>query len=169
VDARAAQTMRGRRVRSSRVVLSPRRWGQVSRDDRRATVARKPETPGRSRSSRSTIAQGMPDRRRTCYDLCAVFLLFAHEAFGCSLRPAFPAPSSFRKARLNAKSGRDRAAVMRAHVSFLVIARSRSDEAIHVSACGPMDCFASLAMTIALFDIGNRKDPDFASLIRATV
>jgi uncharacterized protein involved in response to NO len=28
-----------------------------------------------------------------------------------------------------------------------VIARSESDEAIHLSACGAMDCFASLAMT----------------------
>ncbi len=29
----------------------------------------------------------------------------------------------------------------------------RSDEAIHISACGAMDCFASLAMTARLFDI----------------
>jgi len=28
-----------------------------------------------------------------------------------------------------------------------VIARSASDEAIHASACGTMDCFAALAMT----------------------
>jgi hypothetical protein len=28
-----------------------------------------------------------------------------------------------------------------------VIARSASDEAIHPSACGTMDCFAALAMT----------------------
>ena len=31
----------------------------------------------------------------------------------------------------------------------IVIARSECDEAIHVSACGAMDCFASLATTIA--------------------
>jgi len=30
---------------------------------------------------------------------------------------------------------------------MIVIARSESDEAIHFSACGTMDCFASLAMT----------------------
>jgi hypothetical protein len=48
--------------RSSRVVLSPRRWGQASQKRfRKATVANKPGTPGRSRSSRKTIAQGMPD------------------------------------------------------------------------------------------------------------
>jgi hypothetical protein len=28
-----------------------------------------------------------------------------------------------------------------------VIARSESDEAIHLSACGAVDCFAALAMT----------------------
>ena len=31
--------------------------------------------------------------------------------------------------------------------SFSVIARSECDEAIHLSACGDVDCFASLAMT----------------------
>ncbi|MEH2570027.1 hypothetical protein V1289_009654 [Bradyrhizobium sp. AZCC 2289] len=35
-----------------------------------------------------------------------------------------------------------------AKVYLAVIARSVSDEAIHVSASGKMDCFASLAMTI---------------------
>ena len=30
-----------------------------------------------------------------------------------------------------------------------VIARSASDEAIHFSVCGAMDCFAALAMTEA--------------------
>jgi len=34
-----SQGVRRNRVRSSRVVLSPRRWGQVRRDDRRATEA----------------------------------------------------------------------------------------------------------------------------------
>src|SRR5258708_38074150 len=32
------------------------------------------------------------------------------------------------------------------HTGSSVIARSDSDEAIHSTACGPMDCFASLAM-----------------------
>jgi hypothetical protein len=56
------QDVRQGRVRSSRVVLSPRRWGQVCQDDRQATVAIKPETPRRARSSRKTIVQGVPDR-----------------------------------------------------------------------------------------------------------
>src|SRR6266702_2333224 len=40
-----------------------------------------------------------------------------------------------------------RRCVLWSEVCFVVIARSASDEAIHFSACGEMDCFASLAMT----------------------
>ena len=60
-----------RRGRSSRVVLIPRRWDQAAQWRRRpygptrrdcaAMVANKPGTPGRARSSRNTIAQGMPE------------------------------------------------------------------------------------------------------------
>jgi hypothetical protein len=35
-------------------------------------------------------------------------------------------------------------------LSLPVIARSASDEAIHVAARGEMDCFASLAMTTTI-------------------
>jgi len=41
-----------RRVRSSRVVLSPRRWGQPPGHEPGGTVAKKPASPGRARSSR---------------------------------------------------------------------------------------------------------------------
>src|SRR6201999_2599717 len=51
-----------RGVRSSRVVLIPRRWNQVNRDDLFATGANKPGTPRRARSNRKPIAQGVPDR-----------------------------------------------------------------------------------------------------------
>jgi hypothetical protein len=48
--------------RRNRVVLTPRRWRQVLlRRFSGATVAIKPGTPGRSRISRNTIVQGMPD------------------------------------------------------------------------------------------------------------
>src|SRR5690242_12971866 len=46
--------------RRNRVVPIPRRWDQVSRDEREATVARKPAAPRRARISRNTIAQGVP-------------------------------------------------------------------------------------------------------------
>jgi hypothetical protein len=43
------------------VVLAPRRWCQVCETQvLQAMVAKKPGTPGRSRSSRNTIVQGMP-------------------------------------------------------------------------------------------------------------
>jgi hypothetical protein len=51
------------RGRPSRVVLAPRRWCQVcGKQFSRAMVAKKPGTPGRSRSNRNTIAQEMPGR-----------------------------------------------------------------------------------------------------------
>ena len=60
MDAVVPQDVRCNRVRSSRVVLSPRRWGQVNGDNLFATVATKPGSPGRARSSRKAIAQGVP-------------------------------------------------------------------------------------------------------------
>jgi hypothetical protein len=40
-----------------------------------------------------------------------------------------------------------RANIFEFQTASAVIARSESDEAIHLSSCGDMDCFASLAMT----------------------
>jgi len=62
MDAVVPQDVRRESVRSSRVVLSPRRWGQPPGQEPGGTVAIKPDTPGRARSSRNTIAQGVPDR-----------------------------------------------------------------------------------------------------------
>ena len=53
--------------------------------------------------------------------------------------------------------GRLRAAGMR----MAVIARSTSDEAIHTSACGGMDCFASLAMTARHSRLALTRAPAF--------
>src|SRR5690242_8477411 len=50
MDAIVPQDVRQERVRSSRVVLIPRRWDQVCRDDRQTTGASKPGTPRRARS-----------------------------------------------------------------------------------------------------------------------
>ena len=91
-----------RRGRSSRVVLAPRCWSQVQcdfglRPKRRicaAMVAKKPGTPGRARSSRKTIAQGMPDRFGVPVLACG-HLFFCTQGSGCGQRPAFPAPSCF--------------------------------------------------------------------------
>ena len=61
MDAFVPQDVRRECVRSSRVVLAPRCWSQVCGISPRAMVANKPGTPGRARSSRKTIAQGVPD------------------------------------------------------------------------------------------------------------
>jgi hypothetical protein len=120
MDAVVPQDVRQGRVRSSRVVLSPRRWGQVRKDpisalrpkrrDLRTTVTKKPDTPGRARSSRKTIAQGVPDVSAQPDYLCAL-LLFSTQGCGCGQRPAFPAPSVLRRATMmqssDAKSRRE--------------------------------------------------------------
>ena len=93
MDAVVPQDVRCERVRSSRVVLIPRRWDQVSGDDPLTTGASKPGTPGRARSSRSTIAQGVPDRSALpVVTMLVCFFQFANEAAGAastrhSLRP----------------------------------------------------------------------------------
>ena len=128
MDAVVPQDVRRNRVRSSRVVLSPRRWGQVDRDaisalrpkrrNRSATVTKTPDTPGRARSSRKAIAQGVPDVSAQPDDLCAL-LLFSTQGCGCGLHPAFPAPSAFRGTPNCKTRTRNRAAGMLSHVSQL--------------------------------------------------
>ena len=63
---------------------------------------------------------------------------------GCSKHPVFPAPSDFeegkRRCKPRAKSApREREAYVHRHCE--------RSEAIHLSACSAMDCFAALAMT----------------------
>ena len=73
---------------------------------RLTTVARKARTPGRSRISRNTIAQGRPGRSgRTCgFEL--VCFLHCTRGRGCARHPAFPAPSVSRRAITLRNSGR---------------------------------------------------------------
>jgi len=68
------------------------------------TVANKPGTPGRSRISRKTIAQGRPgDLGTTCGDYPV--LLSLHRGRGCGQHPAFPAPSYFSEGGSHNNSG----------------------------------------------------------------
>jgi len=120
MDARAQDELR-ERVRSSRVVLSPRRWGQSSGREPGETEANKPGTPGRSRSSRSTIAQGVPDVSAlpVVTTACVHHYPSCTRGCGCGQRPAFPAPSFF-KGGLRCKARtRNRAAGMRRRASHL--------------------------------------------------
>src|SRR5581483_10376560 len=97
-----------RSVRSSRVVLIPRRWNQACRDDRQTTGASTPGTPGRARSSRKPSRRECRMFRPTCSEYLLVRRLpvFACEAAGAasarhSLRPLLSEGHRF------AKPGRD--------------------------------------------------------------
>jgi hypothetical protein len=61
---------------------------------RAATVARKPVHRGEHEGTRKTIAQGKPGCLRwTCMLVCALFYAHCTRDRGCSVHPAFPAPS----------------------------------------------------------------------------
>jgi hypothetical protein len=62
MDAVVSQDVRHSCVRSSRVVLIPRRWDQASGDYPFAMVAKEPGHQGERGVSRKAIAQGVPER-----------------------------------------------------------------------------------------------------------
>jgi hypothetical protein len=70
-----------------------------------AMVAKKPGTPGRARSSRKTIAQGVPSDFGVPVLACVRLFRFARKAVGAFVHPAFPAPSVWRD-EVVAKPGR---------------------------------------------------------------
>ena len=115
------------------------------REDAQATVSNKHGHRGEREVSRKTIARGMPgDFRCDRGDYARVPFLFAREAAGAlsarhSLRPLLG------EAILQ-NLGRNRAARSR---RCDVIARSNATKQSILSWRGPMDCFASLAMTVA--------------------
>src|SRR5215472_17639218 len=83
-------------VRSSRVVLSPRRWGQVAqRDLRQRRWLTSPRHRGERGAAAKTIVQGMPDRSgQPVVTMLVWFSSFPREAAGAasarhSLRPLF--------------------------------------------------------------------------------
>ena len=61
VAVSSAHGVRERGGRSSRVVLSPRRWGQACETVRRRRGLSSPAPRGERAISRNTVAQGMPD------------------------------------------------------------------------------------------------------------
>src|ERR1700749_1459309 len=97
--------------------------GTSLRGNSQATVANA-GSPGRARSSRKTIAQGVPGDFGVPVLASRAFVFFGTQGSGCVVHPAFPAPSIFeghRIARLGRKSRRGDA------VSCLVgIARSEA-------------------------------------------
>jgi hypothetical protein len=82
MDAAVSQDVRRSRVRSSRVVLIPRRWDQANRDDLFATEANKPGLRGERGAAVKPL-------RRECRAISALpddlwaFSFSAHEDCGC--------------------------------------------------------------------------------------
>src|SRR5258705_13824448 len=62
---------------------------------------------------------------------------------GCSKHPVFPAPSDKEGGKFSSKTRARRAARMRNYIHR----HCERSEAIHLSPCRGMDCFAALAMT----------------------
>src|SRR5213080_1426055 len=98
--------------------------------------------------SRKAIAQGRPECSRCPVCSCAfLFAQIARETAGAastrsSLRPLF-------KRRANGIAKLGRSAPRESEGMSSRHCEERSDEAIHLSACDAMDCFAALAMTAA--------------------
>ena len=135
----------------------PPTLGSSWRVDPPATVANKPGHRGEHVIGVKTIAQGKSDcsGEPVVINSCAFY--FCTRGYGCIEHPAFPAPSVWEGKEISGKPRAYRAARSRncIYTSLRGANGSREcapddrlrDEAIHPSACGPMDCFASLAMT----------------------
>jgi hypothetical protein len=117
VDAMATQDGRRRRGRRSRVVLTPRRWRQVSRGHSRAgDGGKRARSPGRARR------KPLKPLRRECRvnrcdrgDYARVLFLFCTRGCGRGGRPAFPAPSDFSRAGRSQQNSRQHAARSRSY------------------------------------------------------
>jgi len=127
MDADVRNDEAHRRGRRNRVVPIPRRWNQVLRDERKATVANKPGTPRRSRISRNTIARGMPVVLAEPVLLaCAKCTVLCTQ--GPRVRPASGVPRALCLSRVSddARLGRNRVAGMWRLVSVIASAAKQS-------------------------------------------
>jgi len=103
---RCAQRRSARRGRRNRAVPIPRRWDQALRDEREATVARKPGAPRRPRISRNPLRRERRLSRLPCRCLRAQKCIsFARKTRGCGQHPVFPAPSLIERDDVVAKLG----------------------------------------------------------------
>src|SRR3954467_9843693 len=139
--------MRARRTRRMRtakscgsgaavLALSPREAKLLGGDGGKRAVLR-----GEHEVSRKAIAQGRPECfPLPCMLVCIFFSANRTRDRGCSKHPVFPAPSIFeegqRKMQTSGDQRRERANSFSRHCE--------RSEAIHLSTCGTMDCFATL-------------------------
>src|SRR4029079_2837328 len=93
--------------------------------------------------SRKAIAQGRPECcPLPCMLVCIFVCANRTRDRGCSKHPVFPAPSISTRAKRRCKSRAKGVARMRNYVHR----HCGRSEAIHLSPCRGMDCFAALAM-----------------------
>src|SRR5438034_8661814 len=148
MDVRAATDVCGLSVRRSRVVLTPRCWRQVGGKCPAGDGGKRAVHRGELAISRKAIAQGRPECSRCPVCSCALlFAQIARETAGAastrsSLRPLF-------KRRANGIAKLGRSAPRESEDASNRHCEERSDEAIRLSACDAMDCFAALARTAA--------------------
>jgi hypothetical protein len=117
-------------VRRSRVVLAPRPWRQAAGKAHAATVARKAAHRGEHEVSRKAIARGKPGCLGcTCQIRVRFCCTFCTRCCGRSRRPAFPAPSVFRRGMKTGKTRTHRAAGTVSHTLRSLIIESGK--------CGP--------------------------------
>jgi hypothetical protein len=109
-----------------------------------AMEAKGSTSPGRARYKPSTHCAGNAGLLWLyLYARVRISLRLAHETAGASRRPAFPAPSDFRRERFTQTSG-----AMRREIAKVYPRHCERSEAIHTHfACEKMDCIAALAMT----------------------
>src|SRR5215208_5159499 len=146
MDAEGALDVRAGCVRRSRVVRAPRCWRYVleKRSFSGITEAKEPFSGKSTEVSRKAIAQGRPECSRCPVCSCAVLLAqIARETAGAASTRSSLCPLFSRRANEDAKLGR---ITSREGASSFSCHCERS-EAIHLSTCGAMDCFAALAMT----------------------
>jgi hypothetical protein len=115
--------------RRSRVVLTPRRWRQVSRKYPRGEGGKKARSPGRARNKRLKPSRaGMPGDPGATVVTNACAFYHCARGCGCNGHPAFPTPSILGRISCNNSSA------FRAARREIVSSRhceKRSDEAIH--------------------------------------
>src|SRR5215203_526112 len=144
MDADGALDVRAGRVRRSRVVRAPRCWRYVGGKCFADNGGKRAVLRGEHEVSRKAIAQGRPECSRCPVCSCAVLLAqIAREIAGAASTRSSLCPLFSRRANEDAKLGR---ITSREGASSFSRHCERS-EAIHLSTCGAMDCFAALAMT----------------------
>jgi hypothetical protein len=127
VDGGGATDERTAGGRRSRVVLTPRRWRQVSQDDWRGEGGKKARSPGRARRKPlKPLRAGTPGVPVYLRSELVCFLPFAHEAMGAAGTRCSPRPLIF-LGRVRCKTRARGVAGMRTCICGCLIVKSVID------------------------------------------